>query len=638
MTQGNPSLIHVVINGISVDAYIVSSEITPYFSKATTKKLMLILQKAVNSIITVDSTLSYASITVQRGVLSATEKYVFRGYITNVETSGGLYIITAWNKLFSLNKKTITTSFDINIDSEAGVVSEIFLTLINDYSDLTATSATVQDSGTVNVLTKFKCDATTVFDRCQELAEAINWQFYYNDEDDLVYFEPIGFPSQSTTLESGVNILENPKWIVKSDEIINQVEMRGSVQLVETTVNGRIGTTTGYTSAYVQLDFVPDSVKVYADAVNPPTTLRVGGRTSVSTPYDYTVDKELKRIVWNTSTYAPTTDYVIVQYTYPVPAPVIIPDYASQSLYGVQSTVIHKNDITNVSDATLYGQQFINDWSTPLVSCNSLKIIDVSDLNAGQTVGIIDTKNNVVGTFVVVGVVLRYPYKYDEIKVINRIVDENGYQWNMQKRVKRLEEQNVADGSVLLHAPTLSRSDRVERRDFVKQSRTVTDGFILGHTTLGKLGTAELGTPTSTLSTVYIRQGDNTYREYVTDSDYYDSGASTGITWNTTTNIITIAASGVLYTKVIDLGTINSFATVEFGTVSASTYTIEISSDNKSNWQTLTESVKTSLTNVDDTGTYLRITNTGGVSITIQPYKDSFNEMQQAAINCLLEE
>lgn len=645
MVAGKPVLNTVSVDSVSVDSYkaIVDGKtfiINNTQDSGPIKYGTLYLSRAVDTVLDM-SAIYYKEVVVQRGVNSATEQYMFRGVVIDVDEEPGLYRLRVADKLILTTKRKITKSFDYNNDPEQGVYSEIAKTIINDYSSLTADSNSVQNSGTAAIIKKYRCRNLDVYTAVMRLMVAIGWNVYYDPESDKVNMEPKGYENQTTTLETGVNIARTPKWQNSGAKIYNKVQVNGAVTETETTETGQIGVTTGYGTTAITLQNKPQSVKLYLDSSNPPTTLRSGGKQNVTTSYDYSIDVDNKALKFD-STYTPNAnDYAIVQYSYYVPTPVVVEDATSRDLYTngeFAEIVLEKPEIENVDDAEAYATQFLADSNEP-VSKSRLIVTNVSDLQPGQTVPVNDTENGKSGSFYVVSVQKTIPYSADEVTVLTKFTDEDVYDFNIKQRTKRLEEENLSDTEGLLHIKSATRETKKRRRYAIKYKKDrSSDGvntFILGHPVFGVLGTQELGDAGTADAAVAIVQGNNTYEEHVYDTDFYNSGSSTGITWNTTTNVITFAAGGVLYTNQLALGTQYSYFTLTRGAITGS-MDIEISQDNGTTWQTVTPGTRQSFNHVGTTGVILRVTETATAAATIETVKEN-GLIKNSAIKLILE-
>ena len=263
-------------------------------------------------------------------------------------------------------RKEVTHTYDSNIDASAGKISEIFKDLVTTYGGLTADALSIQDSGTTIIYDKFVCNHSDIFDRCKALATVLDWQMYYRADTDKVYFEPKGFTSNSMILTIGDNVYELPKWTFDMTEMCNDLTVVGAYQEIETTESGRIGTTSGYATDGVLLTFEPISVKVYADASNPPTTLKTGGLPDSSTGYYYYVDKPNKKVLPATGTSFTSGDYFEIRYSHAVPIPVHMTNDASIALYGQFKKTQTFKDIRSVGDAEQRGTNWLLLYSSHL--------------------------------------------------------------------------------------------------------------------------------------------------------------------------------------------------------------------------------------------------------------------------------
>ena len=551
MATGKPELDTVNINGVNVDSYKTSVDGRSWFFDKGNNTIQFInihLNMGVSAVLTIDESLNGKPVTVQRGVSSATEEYVFRGEVVNVIPQGSIVTIVAADKLIKATKRKVTYSFDKDIDSEAGKYSEIFKTLVNDYTDLTADSSSVQDSGTIRTIKKFRCKSANVFEKLTILANTLGWQMGYSPITDKVFFEPRGFTAQSTSFETGVNILETPKWDTDASQLFNEVEIRGAKQEVETTETGQIGVTSGYTTDSVLLQNKPKSVKVYCDSSNPPTTLRYGGVPSATANYDYSVDVDNKKIIWSDSYTPGGSDYVQVDYSYLQPTPVIVHDEASMIKYSedpdnpeYKSTVLHKPDIVNVDDAQEYATQFLDDHKEA-IERTTLKVTNVKDIRVGQKVSIIDNINNKTGDYYITGVSISAPYRYDSVSVASVVINEDNYNWNIQQRVKRLEENESGDQDALLHVVSSSKTVKIKKRYSKAEKTNIGHAFIVGHPINSKIGLGNLGVDGQqiTIGTggkgssedIRIIWPNRKYIETFMDDDFKDS--ATTANWDTT--------------------------------------------------------------------------------------------------------
>ena len=659
-----PLLKQVVINGVDVSSYVPSYVALEIFDKVV-KTSTIGLKKTVETVLDFnDDTLVGSAITISRGVVSATETILFRGFVRNISFKGPIVTVTCEDKLSQAKYTIVNTSFHSDVDSEAGEISEIFSTLITDNTNLTVDSSSIQASGLVNIRKKFICKQRVLMDALTELAYSLDWQFYYDPVTDKVYFEPKGFNSSTTTLTVGGNVVKLPKWDIDSSQLFNRIVVKGTQQEIQTSEGPVIldgVSQTDWTTTSVTLDNKPTSVEVFSDLNNPPTTEKIGGIDGTNETYDYEVDPETSRIIWNTDDFTPTTSYyALINYSYNLPVQVIRKNAASITLYtdGVPKSVSQfRDDIKTVNDAEQWAEKQLSIYSKPFYA-TKLSVRGVSGLNPGTLFTVVDNIQGVDRELMIKSVKYTFPYRYDEIFVSDKEYRTANWGTDIPQRIKRLEEKKAeTDGLVTSYIDLVKtfkprrRYHKVQKQSIAgdtliwghtnygiwnsyKWGNTAQTSFILGHTSYGILGTGQLGSQASSPVTVKLVQGNMTYDEYCYDTDFHDAVNSTA-TFSTVTNDIQFTDGQIWYSDVIDLGTTLSHITVTLGTVTG-TLVIEISSDNKASWQTVTEGTRTAVSSSDGLGTYIRLTSTGVSAVDLT--QDSYGQRTDPVIKILMEE
>ena len=653
-------LTYVTINGVNVTSKVLRwTFIDTYGSEIPDLSLEL-----SSSILTTIIPENGQEVIVTRGPVTGQEFNIFKGNVDTVNKNVPYIEIKCKDKLIALVKTDVNISFDKDIDSEAGVASEIANTLITTYGGLSTNSgATVVSTGAVVLLDKFLCRKTDIFERVKWIANTFDYQIYYNYDDDYVYFEPQGNSTNVNALIVGTNVCNIPKWEFDNTQLVNQIRVDGAEQMVETTESGQIGVTSGYTQTSIILTKSPFSTKVYCDAATPATTLRIGGTidgTAIA-DYDYSVDVENRQIIWNTTTYTPgASDYVEVRYTYPSPVPVLRKRATSISAYGLSSVTKSFSDIKTIEDATNRGNIFLDTYAEPFVRVQ-LNVPDISnDYRAGQMVTIVDNANGENRELVINKLIRSYPHKFDQIHCGNQEYALAEYNKLTLDRIKRLEEAQNKNDDILIQIIDLDRTIKPRRRYIKLQKQSIAgdtliwnhptygiwneykwgstaqSSFVLGSPSYGILGTSELGSQASAAVTMKLVQGKMTYQEYAYDTDFHDAVNSTA-TFSTVTQDIAFTAGQVWYSGAIDIGTTLSFVTITLGTT-VGTLKIEISSDNKATWQTVTNGTRTAVTSSDGTGTYIRITENATAVASIDNTYDTYGQYTAPCVKVYMEE
>jgi len=440
------------------------------------------------------------TVTIKRGETTSTDQFVFDGYVDEVVKTTGYVIVRAKDKLIDLIRNEVTKSYDSNVDASAGKISDIFKDLVNTFGGgtLIANDVSVQDSGTVTILKKFICNHEDVFKQCQELADLIDWQFYYRADTGLVYFEPKAFLGQNGALVVGTDLSEGLEWVFDASELVNVATIFGATTDVETTESGKLGTTTGWTAGdggFGPLTYEPVSVKVYADGSNPPTTLRTGGVAGATTTYDYIVDKINKRIVWETDGgYSWAADqYVQVDYTYSIPVPLAGQSPSSVGTYGKHQKTFFFDGIKDVDDAEVKLNEVLEKYSIPFISTVATSLTNIT-LKPGQTVQVVDSKANEDRILLINNIVKTFPNKGDQIDVGDKTWKTADWQTEVMDRIIELEEKTARVSDFLIHLVNVAHSAEFAKCQLLVYSKSVVGiTGIYGNPTQGVFGLAYYG-------------------------------------------------------------------------------------------------------------------------------------------------
>ena len=630
---------YVTINGIDVSSKVLKWQFSDTFGNEIPDLKLTLGYSALTSVTIANG----QEVIVKRGPTTGQEYNVFKGNVDTINKRKPFVEVKCKDKLIALVHTIVNTSFDKDIDAEAGKGSEIVNTLITTHGGLSTNSgATVQDTGAVIVLDKFVCRKTDVFERILAIADIYDYQIYYNYDDDYVYFEPTGYSSNANALTVGSNVYEIPKWEYDNSQLINNIRVDGAESLVETNEEQPIAGAGDYNQTDFLLAQSPFSVKVFVGVASPPAVadIKVGGAIDSTGTFDYSVDEQNKKIVWNTSQYTPTIGHnCLVQYSYPAPIPIIRKRQTSIDAYGESATIKHFSDVRTVEDAINRGNLFLDTYAEPFVRVQ-LKISNIdNDYRAGEKVRIVDTYNEEDRELVINKIIRSWPHKHDILHCGNREYAIAEYNKLTLDKIKRLEEELSKNDDILISVIDVDRTFKPRRRYMKLQKQSIAGdtliwghptygiwnefkwgntaqvSFVLGHPSYGLLGTSQLGSQASSPVTVKLVQGNMTYDEYAYDTEFHDAVNSTA-TFSTVTQDIIFTSGQIWYSNVIDLGTTLSWVTVDLGDT-VGTLVIEISSDNKSTWQTITEGVRTAVSSSDGLGTYIRITATDADAIDL---------------------
>lgn len=481
---------------------------------------------------------------VTRGNTTGSEENVFIGNVDTVDEEYPFIVVKAKDKLIELVHTDINKTFDKNVDTEAGVGSAIAETIIES-GDSTLT-ATVVSTGVTDEdkLDKFPCRKTDRFERLQVLNDIYGYQTYFDYDDETVHFEPEGNTTNTNTITvKATEVAEVPKWRSDNTQLINQIRVEGAEQLVETTETGTIGSTAGYTTTDVLLNFQPTSVKVFVGtAPLDDSDLKVGGTIDGTSVFDYSVDESERKIVWNTDQFTPGgSDDVEVRYSYPRPTPVLVKRNSSITSYGVSSTVKHFSDIKTVEDARKRGNLYLDTYAEPF-TMTMLKVTSINNsYRVGQKVRVVDSVQSRDETLVINKVIKEWPHKFDQVHVGDMEYMIAEYNRLVLDKIKRLEEFQSKNDDFLVQvfennftygfrhrAFTLQKEDRSQDSVLILSlnngKSALTSGNVLGPVS---------GGPAT--ETIRVTWPSGTFIESFIDTEFIGEGTATV---NTTTGVL----------------------------------------------------------------------------------------------------
>ena len=523
---------YIEINGVDVSSRLVSWKCVETFGQEV-RDVGVTFSKAIYT--SIPTLTNGMTLYVKRGATTGQESWVFKGTIDTIQKLGATVMVKGLDQMINLVNKSVTYSYDgVAFPSTEAKGSDIATDLIETYGGMTAS---VVDTGSTLTLSKFICNGTDVFSRLQIIAQIYDYQIYYDPDDDKVHFEPKGYSSNTTTLQTGVNVTSIPKWSFDSTQLINKLIVKGATQEVED-IEQFDGDNTALQT--FTLSKKPIVVQVF-EVVAGNDVLKVPGvEDSTSGAYDYEVDKENSKIKC-TANWTPATDTnnVKVQYTNSIPVPIQVEDTPSQTSYGVHQAEKFFSDIQTIADAESRGNAWIDKYKNPFISVK-LKVVNDVDYEAGQMITVQDDTNNELREVVINKLTKEYPHNYD-------VIDAGDQDWRLSEwgtmtleRIRRLEEENQNNTDLIIAIKSFTDTKTLRSRYLELDSLAYTgvsdEIFMLGHPTYGVLGTQKLGGALTT-TVARIIQNAKKYQEKFYDTDFYDSSNSNA-TWDTNLNKI----------------------------------------------------------------------------------------------------
>ena len=425
-----PNKYKIRIDGVDVTNNVVNTRINN--TDQPVKSATIIINKKVDTITTINDTVIGDEVLIQRGFDNPDERYVFRGEVVYLKKHGSAYELFCACKMHRSKRIETEYVYDKDVDTEAGVGSEIVKSLFNEIG-INYTTTSVPTTGTENTIRIFLAKGKTI-KSLQKLADIYGRKFFYNDSDDLGYFVPHDYNTTTTVLETGDNIVGRVVWNDTAEDIINNLTIIGGKQLDWTTET--------FTGSF-------DEVELTATPID--TDVTVGGvelerGTTSSEPKDFYVDQPNKKIKFTVTRTDP-----VVRYSYSVPIKVNVSDTTSMlDYYRSDNTMIETTLLTS-DDAEIYASGNL-EKTKDLLNSAPIKVIGNNDIEVGQEVQVIDNINDINILVSVSSVTLHYPYKPDSVNVGKLPSDEIDNDKKIINRLAELERQasTVSDINISL--------------------------------------------------------------------------------------------------------------------------------------------------------------------------------------------
>jgi len=620
----------VKINGTDVSTYVINWKVYKNKSDIEQNRVTVQLRSDVFSVATVDVG---KSLTVSKGDDTASNR-LFTGIVEKYDFISGVVTVIGRDNFYNLKYKLVTKSYDINIDTEVGVISAIASDLISNasYGNLTAN---VVNSGLVYILNKFICNDDNIRERITTLSKILNWQAYWDDANSQVNFQPEGYTDYSTVLDVGGYVQNIPKWEIDITNMRNKYKVKGAVRR-----DWKVETFTGDAA---ETDFTltktPKDTEVYVTA-----TLKIRGVSDSTGTYDYTVDEDRKLIQFTVASTPPAAaDNIEVNYSHDIPMPVIARNQESINDYGLKEDAKYFDDIRTIADAEVRVRNIIAKIGVPF-NRTTLHTVGLYDLKVGLKVHVVDSQQNQDLWLTIQNITYQFPEGYDIVKVGDEDFRLRDFISNISTRIRELEKKELSNQDILTNIFELNRNIPLEKRYMYLTSLDTTPdgiwgrGFGNGTTDSLNWGASGAVWQSTHVNSVVIKkvvQGNNTYKEFFYDTDFDGSGAAT---WDTTNRWLSFTSGQTRTTDSVAIGTAYSYFTLTLAEVTG-TITTQISPDGGSTWQTVsTLGLRTAFDTSSSTGVQLKFTEAGAITAKINNTYKADGSYDQPGIKLVLEE
>ena len=377
------------------------------------------------------------TVSIKRGTTTSTDHVSFIGRIVKINEREGFIELECRDPMWELKKQIFTKSYDIGVDPEAGVISDIWSDIVTDGG----VTASAQSSGTVNVLDKYIANDDSRLERCDTLAQTLDWQQFYDYTNNRARLEEKGTTVYATALEVGSNIQNSPIWESDKTAMVNKIKIKGAVVIGDKT---ETFTGDGAVTSFA-LTEEPENTLVTVDA-GAGAVEKLRGTIDATSTFDYTIDKNLKQLNFVVAPAA-GADNVVIVYGYKVPMPIIGKNPTSIEDNGLQEDAFEFDDVKTVDDATLRLRKLLDNIGLPKLT-TKLNVINQFDLSIGNQVTVIDSFNNRNETMIVNNIVQQWPEAFDVADVRDTRFDLDDFLDSISKRIKNLERKESVNETI----------------------------------------------------------------------------------------------------------------------------------------------------------------------------------------------
>jgi len=329
--------------------------------------------------------------------------------------------------------------------------------------------------------------------------------------------------------------------------------------------------------------------------------------TGATETFDYTVDKKLKKIIFQSGSIpASGTNNVVVDYSYRAERPVVRTN--DSSVADIGRTIKKRftlTDIQSVDDAERRAQNLLAIFSEPFLSTRvmvSPSVVESFDIQIGQAIRVIDERLGFDVIMTVKKKKSRFPENDVELELGDREFRVASNEYDTAYRLKRLEEEQSKAGTFVVQIIDSTHTEQTQVRDFAQSNRTIQANILYWNST-------SQGTWNSTFN-----WGDGTEDSFVDQSiqhsqDIYDEdfndtvfkAVATTATWGSSGSV-TFTSGQIAESSAIDFDNSTITQATLTSTEVSGSFTYELTADG-STFETVTSGTRHFFT---ATGTDLR--------------------------------
>ncbi len=314
-------------------------------------------------------------------VVKDTGTVVWGGYVQRWSRANGVV------KASGLDYTSLLTKVYVNEVYTSTAIHSIVTDLMDKYAP-NVTYTNVYTTTTTPGEIRFK--HVQLFKALQDLAKYDDCHFFIDENKDL-HFDTLGSTDSGIDLTFGTNIRRD-EYETIDDQLVNKVKITGGREdYIKTETATGDGSTTSFT-----LTRIPINIRVTQAGIE-----KIGFKEGMdaTADYDYTVDKEAKKVEFNV---APANGEALsFEYTYTSPVIVQAQDDDSISSYGTYERIIYDETINKKEEAREVASQILNKYSQPITKGTVMTTLDLT-ANLGETVDVTNSVKGIEDSFIVV--------------------------------------------------------------------------------------------------------------------------------------------------------------------------------------------------------------------------------------------
>lgn len=394
---------------------------------------------------------------------------IFKGYVSRIVFDQDNTSIEAISPQDLLSREAT----EVWIQGQGGF-DGTFSWLLNDIIT-TYTTLTPNITSTTKTVSRFVANHDKVINVINTLCTTIDYCWYVDPSQNKITIEPFGNTKYSKAVQKTDQVAKLKYEDDSSKKVSKLTVIGGRQTFTKTETFTGDGTTKFFQTAYIPVGSVSVSVN---------GTEKSGGRVGFSSSYDYVYWDTKQKFGVEFSTAPALGDSITVQYDYSVPG---VLQSGSNSGVVVEHTVVEQQ-LQDFESVESYFNSYLNTYIQSVkkasVTVSGLYI----DLFPGNKIDVYDPLDGKVNTYIVNQIKLNYPNYTSDLVLGKTIPSTQRWAESVEERIQRMERQMATGQGDIIKLLLNYSIDLTTQIDKVEIYSRKPEAFILGHPTMGKLG------------------------------------------------------------------------------------------------------------------------------------------------------